>query len=120
MNTEKINTIVIEDEKEDMDLMLNLLKSFSEIKIAGTACDIEESINKISFYKPQLIFLDINLYGRLSFDVLDAIYKLNIKPKVVFTTAFDNYMNKAFKYSAFDYLLKPIDRQDSAIRCNAV
>ncbi len=112
MKKNKIKTIVIEDEKEDMDLMLNLLKSFSEIEVAETARDIDEGITAVSFYKPDLIFLDINLYGRISFEILDVIYKFNIKPKVIFTTAFDEFMSRAFKYSAFDYLLKPVDRAE--------
>ncbi len=109
---ENIRTILIEDEKEDLDLIINLLKSHSEIEIIATARDIENGVAAISVHKPDLIFLDINLYGRTSFEILDIIQKFDLKPKIVFTTAFDNYMNKAFKYAAFDYLLKPIDRKE--------
>jgi len=112
MEKSKIKTIVVEDEREDTDLMLNLLKEYPEIEIVDTASDIEEGISKISFHKPELIFLDINLYGRLSFEILDVIYNLNLKPKIIFTTAFNDFMIKAFKYSAFDYLLKPVDRKE--------
>ncbi len=106
------NTIIIEDEKEDSDLIINLLKKYTFINIKATAEDIETAIGLVSLYKPDLIFLDIRLYGRLSFDILDTIYDLKIKPKVIFTTAFDEFMSRAFKYSAFDYLLKPIDREE--------
>lgn len=112
MRKKSIKTIIIEDEKEDLDLMQNLLKSHPEIEIIATARDIENGVAAISVHKPELIFLDINLYGRISFEILDIIQKFNLKPKVIFTTAFDNYMNKAFKYAAFDYLLKPIDREE--------
>ncbi len=108
----KYNTIIIEDEKEDLDLMVHLLEVFDFINISGTAEDVETGIAIIAHKKPDLIFLDIRLYGRTSFDILDAVNKLNIKPKVIFTTAFDNFMSKAFKYSAFDYLLKPVDRTE--------
>jgi two-component system LytT family response regulator len=107
-----IKAIIIEDEIEDLDLMQNLLKSYPKIEIVATARDIENGVAAISVHKPDLIFLDINLYGRTSFEILDIIKNFNLNPKIIFTTAFDNYMNKAFKYSAFDYLLKPIDRQE--------
>ncbi len=107
-----IKTIIIEDEKQDLDLMQNLLISHPEIELIATAEDIENGVAVISVHKPDLIFLDINLYGRKSFEILDIIYKFDFNPKVVFTTAYNNYMNLAFKYAAFDYLLKPIDREE--------
>lgn len=112
MVTNKVKAIIIEDEKEDMFLMTNLLKSHQEIEIIATANDIENGIKVVSLHLPDLIFLDINLYGRFSFEILDAINEMSLNPKIIFTTAYDNYMNKAFKYAAFDYLLKPIDRQE--------
>ena len=112
MSIKNIKVVIIEDEKEDMHLMTNLLKNHQQIEIIATANDIENGIAIISLNKPDLIFLDINLYGRLSFEIIDVIQKLSLNPKVIFTTAYDNYMNKAFKYAAFDYLLKPIDRSE--------
>ena len=108
----KIRTVIIEDEKEDTDLLENLLGVFDFVEIIDTAEDVKSGIEVIERHKPELIFLDIRLYGKISFEILDVIYSLNIKPKVIFTTAFDEYMHKAFKYSAFDYLLKPIDRKE--------
>lgn len=110
MKETNVKAIIIEDESEDLDLMINLLKSYPLIEIIATARDIENGVAAISVHKPDLIFLDINLYGRTSFEILDIIKNFKLNPKVIFTTAFDNYMNKAFKYAAFDYLLKPIDR----------
>ncbi len=112
MSIESIKTVIIEDEKEDMYLMKNLLSNYSQIEIIATANDIENGIAVISLHKPDLIFLDINLYGRLSFEIIDVIQALPLNPKIIFTTAYDNYMSKAFKYAAFDYLLKPIDRYE--------
>ena len=112
MKNSKIKTIIIEDEQEDLLLMTNLLKAHEEIELISTARDIENGVAAISVHKPDLIFLDINLYGRTSFEILDIIKKFDLNPKVVFTTAYNNYMNRAFKYAAFDYLLKPIDRKE--------
>jgi two-component system LytT family response regulator len=108
----KIRSVIIEDESEDMNLMINLLKNFDMIEVVATAGDIEHGVAAITVHKPDLIFLDINLYGRNSFEILDIIRNFNMSPKVIFTTAYNNYMNLAFKYSAFDYLLKPIDRKE--------
>ena len=112
MSINTIKAIIIEDEKEDMYLITTLLKIHKEIEIIATANDIDNGIALVSLHKPDLIFLDINLYGRFSFEIIDAIHELSLNPKIIFTTAYDNYMNKAFKYAAFDYLLKPIDRQE--------
>jgi len=108
----KIKAVIIEDESEDMDLMKSLLTDFDMIDIVATARDIENGVAAISVNKPDLIFLDINLYGRNSFEILDIIKNFDLDPKVIFTTAYGNYMNIAFKYSAFDYLLKPVDRNE--------
>ena len=107
-----LKAIIIEDEIEDLDLLKNLLKPHKFIEIIATARDIENGVAIISIHKPDLVFLDINLYGRTSFEILDVIQNFNINPKIIFTTAFNNYMSKAFKYAALDYLLKPIDRQE--------
>ncbi len=112
MSVKSIKAVIIEDEKEDMHLMESLLKSHQQIEIVARANDIENGVAVISLNKPDLIFLDINLYGRLSFEIIDVIQNSPLNPKVIFTTAYDNYMNKAFKYAAFDYLLKPIDRSE--------
>jgi len=109
---EKVRVVIIEDENEDMDLMKSLLVSFEKIEVVASARDIENGVAAISVHKPDLIFLDINLYGRTSFEILDIIKNFKLSPKVIFTTAYDNYMNIAFKYSAFDYLLKPIERYE--------
>jgi two-component system LytT family response regulator len=105
-----IRTVIIEDEQEDMDLMHNLLAEHPAIQIVATAKDIENGIAVVSFHKPDLLFLDINLYRRLSFEILNVVSTFNLNTKVVFTTAYNEFMENAFKYSAFDYLLKPIDR----------
>jgi len=107
-----IKTLIIEDEQQDLDLMQNLLQSYPELDIVDTARDVDNAVALITLHKPDLIFLDINLYGRLSFEILDVIRNIKLNPKIIFTTAYDDYMGRAFKYAAFDYLLKPINRQE--------
>ena len=87
-------TIVVEDEIKDLDLFLNLLNPFQNIEVIDTAKDIENAIAAISFHRPDLIFLDIDLYGRNSFEVLDIIDKYNLNPILIFTTAHSKYMKE--------------------------
>jgi len=108
----KINSLIIEDEQHDADLLLHLLSEYRQINVLKISNRIETAILDIEKLQPELIFLDIKLYGKLSFEILDKIDELNLNPKIVFTTAYDNYMQTAFKYAAFDYLLKPIDRAE--------
>lgn len=108
----KYRTIVVEDEEHDMSLFLNLLKKHPEIDVIDTVDDVENAIGSISIHKPDVVFLDIELYGRKSFKVLDIINKYKLNPVLIFTTAFAEYMKDAFKYSAFRYLLKPIDPEE--------
>jgi len=108
----KVKTVIIEDEQQDLDLIQNLLQSYPELEIVATARDVDNAVAVITLHKPDLIFLDINLYGRLSFEILDVINNIKLNPKVIFSTAYDDYMGRAFKYAAFDYLLKPINRQE--------
>ena len=67
---------------------------------------MDEGVEKIELARPDLIFLDIQMPGKTGFDLLGELEKA---PKVIFTTAFDEFALKAFEVNALDYLLKPID-----------
>lgn len=110
MNTNKIRTIIVEDEPNDMDAIQILLGKIPTIEIVDTAKNIEQAIAAITYHKPDLVLLDIILYGREAFEVLDIIAQYNLNPKVVFTTGHSTYQEEAMQYAAFEYLLKPIDR----------
>lgn len=70
----------------------------------------EEGIKKISELKPQLIFLDIEMPHMNGFQMLEQLPKIDFE--IIFTTSYDQYAITAFKFSALDYLLKPIDREE--------
>ncbi|WP_298781857.1 LytTR family DNA-binding domain-containing protein [uncultured Polaribacter sp.] len=102
-----IKTIVIEDEtnaRKGLIKMLGFLNS--NINIVGETGYVSEALELIKTKKPQLVLLDIELEDGTSFDILNAIDTISFK--IIFTTAYNNYAIKAFKYSAIDYLLKPI------------
>jgi two-component system LytT family response regulator len=110
-----MKAIIIDDERLARVELRRLLTPFKEINIVGEAVNAEDALNKISELNPDLIFLDIQMPGKNGFELLE---ELDSVPKVVFTTAYDEYALKAFEYNALDYLLKPIEpkRLEEAIK----
>lgn len=105
----KIRTILVEDERLARKEMRSMLEAFPQIEIIDEATNVSEGITKIDEQKPDLIFLDINMpANKTGFDLLEV---LDHTPKVIFTTAHDEYAIKAFEVNALDYLLKPIEEE---------
>jgi len=106
-----IKTIIIDDEADARDLLSNLLNDFSDIQIEAMFENPDEATKYFDDIKPDVVFLDIEMPIKNGFEFLENI-KSNqrIFPKIIFTTAYDQYAIQAIKASAFDYLLKPIDR----------
>lgn len=103
-----IKVIIIDDEKNALEVLEMQLKQYcSGVEIVGIANGAEIGIHLIRKCKPDLVFLDIEMPVKNGFDVLNETRDCNYK--VIFTTAYDQFAIKAFKYSAIDYLLKPID-----------
>lgn len=104
-----IKTIIVDDERLARNEIRKLLKEFPEIEILEEAVNVQDAQEKIELIQPELIFLDIQMPGGKSgFDLLEV---LEYTPKVVFTTAYNEFAIKAFEYNALDYLLKPIDHK---------
>ena len=99
------NAIIVEDSRLARADLKALLKAHPEINILAEATNCEEAINAIEAYKPDLIFLDINLPDGSGFDILE---KVSLVPEIIFTTAYDEFAIDAFEVNALDYLLKPI------------
>ena len=103
-----IKAVIIEDEKKSAEVLSQLLqKNCPDISILGKAENVKEGIDLVSKLHPELIFLDVMMPDGSGFDVLEKLSDL--KFEVIFTTATDKFAVKAIKYSALDYLLKPID-----------
>lgn len=103
-----IRTIVIEDEQNARNALKKMLQMVtSKIEIIAETSFVKEAIDLINQLKPDLVFLDIKLADGTAFEILEKIKNPNFK--IIFTTAYDEYALKAFKVSALDYLLKPID-----------
>jgi two-component system LytT family response regulator len=86
--------------------------NFSDVHILASCNDSTKAFDLISQLQPDFIFLDIEMPQLNGFDLLSKFENLFFE--VIFTTAYDSYAIKAIKYSALDYLLKPIDKQDLA------
>jgi two-component system LytT family response regulator len=103
-----MKAIIIEDEERSRNVLENLLETYcKEIEVVGTADAVTSAVKLIRSVKPDLLFLDVQINGGTGFDVLEKVHDLKLA--VIFTTAYDHYALKAFKFSAIDYLLKPID-----------
>lgn len=106
-----IRCVLIDDESNSLEVMEWLLKKYCpQVHIEAMCQAATEGIEAINKYKPDLVFLDIEMPHMNGFDMLEQFDKLSFD--VVFCTAYDQFAIKAFKYSALNYLLKPIDPED--------
>ncbi len=103
---DKIKVIIIDDEKLAQDIIKNYLAE-EDVEICAVCNNGFEGIKAISEHNPDLIFLDIQMPKINGFEMLELIES---PPKIIFSTAFDQYAIKAFEINAVDYLLKPFSK----------
>lgn len=101
-----MKTILIDDEPLARTLLAELLEDEKDIEIVASCNDGFEGLKAIQEHQPDLIFLDIQMPKITGFELLEL---LENPPKVIFTTAYDEYALKAFEVNALDYLMKPIN-----------
>jgi two-component system, LytTR family, response regulator len=99
-----IKAIVIDDESLARELIKDYVSEFPELDIIGEFADGFSGFKGIRELKPDLVFLDIQMPKLNGFEMIEL---LDEKPKIIFTTAFDQYAIRAFELNAVDYLLKP-------------
>jgi len=104
----KIRTIIIDDEQLARSITKGYLSKHSEIEIIAECSNGFDAIKKINEEKPDLIFLDIQMPKINGFEMLEL---LEDPPAIIFTTAYDQFAIKAFEVSAVDYLLKPFSEE---------
>ncbi|MDT8432943.1 MAG: LytTR family DNA-binding domain-containing protein [Bacteroidales bacterium] len=103
-----IKAIIIEDEVELRELSRRLLQSnFNDIEVVGEADSVDGGVELIYKEKPQLVLMDIEIKGGTGFNILQRVKPYTFK--LVIVTAFNQFAIKAIKYSAIDYILKPIN-----------
>jgi two-component system LytT family response regulator len=101
-------TLIVDDEQLARQRLKRLLKPYNELEIIGEAVNGADGLEQIESLRPDLIFLDIEMPVLNGFEMLA---KLDRQPKVVFTTAYDQYAIKAFEEDSIDYLLKPVEAE---------
>lgn len=103
-----MKALIIDDERLARKELTSLLEDCKDITIVGEAINVDDAYEKIQALNPDLLFLDIQMPGKTGFDLLEM---LDAVPKVIFTTAYDEYALQAFDVNALDYLLKPIQKE---------
>jgi two-component system LytT family response regulator len=108
-----LNVIILDDEEHAIINLSSLLSKHENIKICFKSTSPTEIINFSATHDFDMLFLDIKMPGITGFDVLDKIKQIrSIDFSIVFLTAYNDFALKAIKYSAFDYLLKPVDEDE--------
>ncbi|GAB3027969.1 LytTR family DNA-binding domain-containing protein [Niabella terrae] len=104
----KYKTLIVEDEMMSRQFLMTLVNEYcTELELTGTASNVAEAVQLIDKETPDIVFMDIEMQTGTGFDVLQQVRRRDFH--VIFTTAFDHYAIKAIKFSAIDYLLKPVD-----------
>lgn len=107
----QLNTLIIDDESKSRKSLVQKIADYCpELEVVGEAFNGEEGLVAIKQHQPDLIFLDIEMPKMNGLQMLEQLD--NFEGAIIFTTAYNEYAIKAFKFSAFDYLLKPIDIQE--------
>lgn len=106
-----IRCVIVEDEEMARKVLKSLLAQYcKDVMVCAEAGDVESGKSMIESFRPDLVFLDIEMPGGSGFKLLSSID--NIDFEVVFTTAYEQFAIKAIRHAALDYLLKPIDPKE--------
>ncbi len=110
-----ITAIIVDDEPYARDDISELLLAHQNVRVVGEAATLDEARALLTLYKPDLVFLDVQLLGGNGFELVPDIPPTT---DVIFVTAFEQYAVRAFEINALDYLLKPVsdERLASSIR----
>jgi two-component system LytT family response regulator len=101
-----MKALIVDDEPLARRELRRLLATHPRVQVIGEAGNVDEARDSIERLFPDLVFLDIQMPGGTGFDLLTQLERV---PRIVFTTAYDQYAVKAFDVNALDYLLKPIE-----------
>lgn len=106
-----LRALIVEDELNSQELLKEIIEEYCEgVTVVDMAQGVKEALTKIEQHRPDLLLLDIELADGDGFQVLEQAGDLDFD--VIFTTAYDQYAIKAFKFAATDYILKPVDIEE--------
>jgi two-component system LytT family response regulator len=103
----KLKCFLVDDASKSREILKMLIEAhLPELEITGEADSVEAALHQLPFCKPDLLFLDVELKGETGFDLLKSLPSVDFD--VIFTTAHDKYAIEALRFSAMDYLMKPV------------
>jgi two-component system LytT family response regulator len=111
----RISAVIIDDEEHCIESLKKYLEEDTRIEIIKSISDSTKAIEQIIKIKPDLLFLDVEMPGVSGIEILQGLNQTSVKPFVIFITSFDKYTIDAIRASAFDYLLKPINKTELAL-----
>ncbi|MCC5927704.1 MAG: response regulator transcription factor [Cyclobacteriaceae bacterium] len=114
-----IRAILVDDEYKSRENLKMILEEYCpDVQVTGQAGSVTEAIELISSEKPELVFLDIQMKMETGFDLLESIDSINFD--IIFVTAYAEFALRAIKFSAVDYVLKPVDIAEFQVAVNKV
>jgi two-component system LytT family response regulator len=110
-NYQMLRTIIIDDEAHVRKTISSLVETYCPtVQLVSYADGVRTGLEAIKKYRPDVVLLDIKMKDGTGFDLLKKINSIDFK--IIFITAYDQFAVQAFKFSAIDYLLKPVDPED--------
>jgi two-component system LytT family response regulator len=105
-----IKAIIIDDEKYCCETISILLENLPEVAVVAVCYNAKDALAAIRQYTPDLLFLDVEMPKMNGFEMLEQLSSVNFD--IIFTTSYNHYAIKAIRFSAIDYLLKPVDEEE--------
>ena len=106
-----IKAVIVDDEPNCCEILATLMERYCpQVKVADICYTGQAALTSIIEMNPDIVFLDIEMPQMNGFELLEKLQSVNFK--LIFTTSYDQYAIKAIRFSALDYLLKPIDREE--------
>src|ERR1700749_556303 len=102
-----MKALIIDDERLARAEVRRLLDDFDWVKVVGEAESAEQALALIQAQQPDLLFLDVQMPGKTGFELIEEIK--GEMPRIIFTTAYDEFALRAFEVNALDYLMKPVE-----------
>jgi len=108
----KLTAIIVDDEPESLELLGNILKETTLVEVVRQLTSAAEVEQSVLMHRPDVLFLDIRMPEKNGIELLENIRLISPDLPVIFVTAYNEHAIKALRLQAFDYLLKPVNRND--------
>src|ERR1700741_2885231 len=105
-----LKAIIVDDEPYCCEALVTLLEDSPEVQVMTICYNAADALTAIQKYSPDLVFLDVEMPKMNGFEMLEQLPFVDFE--IIFTTSYDQYALKAIRFSAIDYLLKPVDSEE--------